>query len=210
MTDALPDLPDLTPAEADLVARWPLPEGQPDAIVNKAQLSVALDVSETTLTTWLRRPDDPLPVARPGANGRSYEFRLSVAHAWFLRMRNSEDAAKAHGDRAAAQLQLALLGGDSASPQDGKLSLTDQRRLLELELVRTQAARQRGELIREADVVALFEDYNATIRDSLEAAPDRIARELGLDGAAIELIQSVLDGALASAERAAREVLGDD
>ena len=190
-----------------MCARHPLPEAVPDALMNKAQLEMALGVSQTTISNWLRQG---LPFEEAGTNGRSYVFRLAVAHAWVQARRADDDAARAHGDRAAAQMQLALLGGETATPADGRLSLTDQRKLLELELQRMQAARLRGDLLRREDVVTLFEDVFAAIRDGLDALPDRIAREIGAEGRDLEAIEAVCDAALAQAAAQVREVIGDD
>jgi phage terminase Nu1 subunit (DNA packaging protein) len=185
--------------EAALVAAWPLPEGVPDAQVNKAQLATALNVSETTVSAWLRAG---LPYVEAGTNGRSYVFRLAVAYAWVTARRAEEERSRSAADAAAAQLQLALLGGETAGSAPDKLSLADQRKLLELELVRTQAARGRGELIPRADVVEGLEAVFAALRDALDALPDRLGRELGASGRDLERIEAACDDALAGATRA--------
>lgn len=210
MTNEAPAPRPFTAEEAALVAQYPLPPGTPDEVVNKSQLATGLGVSETTISAWLRRPEDPLPSEAAGANGRSYQFRLSLAFAWMRRMRAHEDSARAAGDAAVAQLQMALLGGETAGSVTGKLSMADQRKLLELELTRTQAARQRGELIRREDVVTGTEEVFAAIRDALDALPDRLARELGLDGRAMEKIERACDDALSGAARAVAEVIGHE
>lgn len=202
MTD---ELPDLSADHAAIVARWPLPAGVPDALVNKAQLETALGVSQTTISAYLRQG---LPFVEAGTNGRSYVFRLSVAFAWQAARRADDDAARAAGDRAAAQLQMALLGGDTASPVGGKMSLADQRKLIELELIRNEAARKRGDLIWRDDAVSVVEGAFAAIRDALDALPDRLRWELGLDGPATERVQTAADDALAAAAIAVDRFLG--
>ncbi len=200
------DLPPLSAEQAELVAAYPLPEGTPDAIVNKAQLAMGLDTTETTISAWLRKG---LPSQEAGTNGRSYQFRLSLAFAWVSRMRAQDHSNRAAADRAVQQLQMALLGGESAQAQNGKLSLADQRKLIELELQRTNAARQRGELIRRDDIITAFEDVFSAIRDALDALPDRLARELGAQGRDLEKIEAACDDALAQAARLAGEILDD-
>lgn len=209
MTDEAGDLRPLTADEAALVASYPLPDGVPDALVNKSQLEVGLGVSQTTISTWLRRPENPLPFESAGANGRSYQFRLSVAFAWMRQMRADEEAARAVGDAAAQQLQLSLLGGETASASNGKMTLADQRKVMELEVIRTGAARQRGELVRRDDVVTAFEEVFAAMRDALDALPDRLGRELGLEGRELEKCQTACDDVLHNAHRAVSEVVGD-
>lgn len=207
--DALPMRP-FTADEAALVATYPLPNSTPDALVNKAQLEIGLGVSQTTISAWMRRADNPLPFETAGANGRSYQFRLSLAFAWMQAMRADEEKSRADGDDAVAQLQLSLLGGETATGTNGKLSLADQRKIMELEVIRTNAARSRGELIRRDDVVTGVEEIFAAIRDALDALPDRLARELGLDGRQVEVCQLACDDALAGAARAVIEVIGGD
>ncbi|MEL7166683.1 MAG: hypothetical protein AAGL96_14525 [Pseudomonadota bacterium] len=209
MTDQAPALRPLTAEEVALAEAFPLPGNTPDAIVNKSQLEVALNVSGTTISAWLRRPDNPLPFETAGANGRSYEFRLSVAYAWMRAMRADEESAKAAGDAAAAQLSLALLGGETAADANGKMSLADQRKLLELEALRRVEATNRGELVRRDDLVLGVEEIFAAIRDGLDALPDRLARELGLEGRDLERIETACDDVLSSASRSVSEVIGD-
>lgn len=209
MSDFEPDLRPLTAVEAALVERYPLPPGVPDALVNKTQLETGLGVSQTTISAWLRRTENPLPFETAGTNGRNYQFRLSVALAWMRAMRADEDSAKAQGDAAAAQLQMHLLGGETASATDGKMTLADQRKVMELEVIRMSAARQRGELMWRDDVVLGFEEFAAAVRDALDALPDRLARELGLAGRDLEKCEMACDDALAAAHRAMREVIGD-
>lgn len=52
------DLRSFTVAEADLVSRYPLPEGVSDALVNKTQLETALGVSGVTMAAWMRLPSE--------------------------------------------------------------------------------------------------------------------------------------------------------
>lgn len=207
MAEAVLGLRPLDDQEAALVARYPLPPGVPDALVNKAQLETALGVSQTTISAWLRQG---LPFEEAGTNGRSYQFRLSVAHAWVAGKRADDDAHRVAGDNAAAQLQMALLGGQAAGVHDGKLSLADQRKLIELELQRMMAARQRGDLVWRDDARGWFESAFAAIRDALDALPDRLARELGLEGRDLERVEAACDDVLAGATRAVAVMVEDE
>ncbi|MBT8169884.1 hypothetical protein [Falsiruegeria litorea] len=209
MTDDASSPRAFTVAEVALIERYPLPEGVIDTVVNKAQLEVGLGVSGTTISAWLRRADNPLPFETAGANGRSYEFRLSIAFAWMKAMRADEESAKDASDAAVAQLGLALLGGESAAGAVGKMSLADQRRHIELEALRRVEAQNRKHLIRREDVVIGVEDIFAAIRDALDALPDRLARELGLEGRDLEKIEKSCDDVLLSASRSVVEVIGN-
>lgn len=206
-----PDSPNalraLTAEERAICAPHPLPPGVMDAVVNKAQLATALDTTETTIGAWVRKG---LPFEEAGTNGRSYRFRLSVAFAWVAAMRADEGRARARADAAVQQLQMALLGGETAKAVPGKMTLAEQRQIIELELQRANAARQRGELVRRDDMVMVVEEVLASIRDAFDAFPDRLARELALEGAALDHIERACDDALDAAVRAVRETLGDE
>lgn len=93
------------------MGRFPLPGGTNDALVNKKLLAVSLDVSATTIDTWLTQG---LPAQTRGTNGSAYEFRLSVAYAWRQSREAAEVADRRFAEDAAAQLRLNLLGGSAA------------------------------------------------------------------------------------------------
>ncbi|WP_138471438.1 terminase small subunit [Poseidonocella sp. HB161398] len=201
------DLRPFTAEEAALVAAFPLPGGAIDGVVNKSQLAAAMGVSETTISQWLRKG---LPTESDGTNGRAYAFRLALAWAWNRRREAEENASRARGDEVAAQLQLALLGGESADPSAGaKLTLAEQRKLLELELLRMQAARERGGLMRAEDVAAFMEDMGVAIRDALDALPDRLARECGLDARQVEAAVAACDEIQRGVAASMQEIAGD-
>ncbi|SES76406.1 Phage DNA packaging protein, Nu1 subunit of terminase [Oceanicella actignis] len=184
------------------MAEYPLPAGVPDAVVNKYQLADALGKSQTTLDAWRRAG---MPVESEGTNGRSYEFRLSVCFAWMAKRDAEEAAARLQAEGAAQQLRLALVGEDSAGGARVGLTPRQQREILELEHAYMIAARDRGELMRAEDVAEGIQDLLAAIRDGLDALPDRLGRECGLDGAAIEAAQRICDDVL---DGARREILG--
>lgn len=205
-----PALPPLAGWERDLVARYPLPGSVQDALVNKKLLAVALDVSTTTIDSWLVLPmDERIPWVTMGTNGRSYEFRLSVAYAW----RQARDAAEATDRRlaesAAAQLRLELLGGSAADAARATLSPKELRETLAVEKEWTLAAQKRRELILAADVARAFEAVFTAIRDGLDATPDTVGRELALTGAQIEKVQNILDDVLREAQASIGTLLGD-
>lgn len=196
-------LPPLTGRDRDLVERFPLPAGVPDALVNKKLLAAALDVSTTTVDAWLILPmDERIPWVTMGTNGRSYEFRLSVAFAW----RQARDAREATDRRlaedAVSQLRLELLGGAQGDRARATLSPKDQREALAVEKEWTIMAQKRRDLIQVNDAVDVWEASLSAIRDGLDAVPDLLARELALDGAAVEKVQIILDGILREASAA--------
>lgn len=199
------DLRPLTADEADLVARYPLPEGVPDAIVNKTQLETALGVSGVTVAAWIRKG---LPCEQEGTNGRAWQFRLSIAYAWNAARQADERARDAEAESAAKQLALALVGDDGLGADSG-LSIAEQRQILELQHVHAIAARDRGELIRRPQVVEGFEEVFGAIRDSLDALPDRLGREIGVEGRDLERIERACDDVLAEAGRKITAMIGE-
>lgn len=200
-------LPPLTTAEKALVDRFPLPGGTPDAVVNKKRLAVALDVSATTIDTWLVQG---LPYQAKGTNGAAYEFRLSVAFAWRQQRDAAEDADRKFSEDAVAQLRFNLLGGSAADRARAALSPKDQREALAAENEWMLAAKKRRDLIDAQEAADGIEKAFALIRDGLDAAPDRLARELNLGGAEVEAIQAILDDVLRNAQaEIARTLAGE-
>ena len=136
-------------------------------------------------------------------------FRLSVCFAWARARDAAQEAERASAMGAAHQLRMALVGGASAAGDRVRLSPKEQRELLELEHAYMIAARDRGELMLAEEVAATFESVFAAIRDALDALPDRLARELSLDGRGIQAAQVIADDVLAAAKREVEELLGD-
>ncbi|MFC0812246.1 hypothetical protein ACFHYO_08990 [Paracoccus panacisoli] len=124
--------------------------------------------------------------------------------------RADDDAQGVAGDNAAAQLQMALLGGASAGAADSKLSLADQRKLIELGLQHMAAARERKALVWRDDARGWFEAAFGAVRDAMEALPDLMARELRLDGRQMEKAQTACDDALRSAHLAVSEMVEEE
>ena len=87
------------------------------------------------------------------------------------------------------------------------MSLSDQRKLIELEALRRVEATNRRALVWLDDVAEGFEAYNATVRDALDALPDKLARALGLEGRDLEKIERVCDDVLEGADTKIKELL---
>lgn len=195
----------LTPGEAEMVAAWPLPDGVPDALLNRYQLRDALGKSLTTLDAWRQAG---MPVEEAGTNGRQYQFRLALCFAW-MRAREDEDSARRQkADDAAAQMRLALTGGGPGASERAQLTPRQQRELLEAESAWMVAARRRGELIPVDESRLGLEAAFAAIRDAADALPDRAGRELGLDGTAVETLQRYCDEFLRDAAARISELVG--
>ena len=187
------DLPDLNASEADLVHRYPLPDGQPDALLNKKLLAVALNVSTTTIDTWSLAG---MPAVAAGTNGAAYQFRLSICYAWRCARQAAEQAESDAATEAAAQMRLNLIGGAPGDLERAALSPKEQREALAVEREWILAAAMRREFIRADEVVDGLESCLAEIRDAMDATPDLIGRECNLPPASIERVQEILDAAL--------------
>src|SRR3569623_659830 len=97
---------------AELVVRYPLPEGVIDAVLNREELAEALGTSLNTVTSWLNMG---MPALEWGRNGKPYELQLSACYAWNEARRRDEDARTAKAREASESMRLALVGGASGS-----------------------------------------------------------------------------------------------
>jgi phage terminase Nu1 subunit (DNA packaging protein) len=180
---------DTMPEEID-TRRFPLPEGVTDAVVNKAQLAAAFSTSETTIDKWMRRKG--FPVVAGGSNGVAYQFRLSEVWAWREAQKAQDAAHQRAVETAVHQLRMVLRNVED-DDSDLALSPRERRDEYEAEARYLATARQRRELVPTAEVLALLETLFGMIRDGLDAHPDRVARELGLDGGAVEKLVALND-----------------
>src|SRR3569623_2794267 len=76
---------------AELVVRYPLPEGVIDAVLNREELAEALGTSLNTVTSWLNMG---MPALEWGRNGKPYELQLSACYAWNEASRRGEEKKK--------------------------------------------------------------------------------------------------------------------
>lgn len=178
-------------------ARYPLPRGVEDAVVNRAQLADALAVSEPTIDRYRK---DGMPVLVEGTNGQAYQFQLSDCWAW-LQARTDEkkvlDERAAHSVR---QLRLEVIGGTVG---DSEMALTPKERqaLYDVEFSYNRLARERGDLVPLAEVTELLDHVLSTIRSTLTGRPDRLSRDAALTGRQAEQAVVVTDDVLAEMHR---------
>lgn len=174
------------------VERYPLPDGQPDAVLNKGELAEAFAVSETALDKWMRKPG--FPVLEGGSNGVPYKFQLSAVWAWRQARAAADRQRSEDNQRAVQQMRLTLLGM-SPEDEDGEPLLSARERAEEYaaEAKYLIAARQRRETVPTEDMIGLLEELFGMVRDGLEAHPDQAARVLGLDGPETERLVALND-----------------
>lgn len=176
---------------------FPLPKGQADAVLNRSQLAVALNVSDNTITKYISRG---MPVLTEGGNGREYEFQLSDCYAWRMSQDAEAQARKRAGDEAAAQLALLFRNDheDGVSPSAG---LTAEQIAAEsdADYRRNRAAELRRELVRAHRVAELFEDVLVQFRTQITTLVDFAEIEFGLTPEQVTKLQARCDSALVSA-----------
>lgn len=176
------------PGEAELAAlraRFPLPDGVEDVVVNRAQLARAMAVSENTITKWIGQG---LPVLEEGTNGREYAFQLGDCYAWRRRREEEDRHARAAADAASAQLAMQFIGADENDELAG-LSARQIEDLSDALYKRNRTAEQQGELVRAHRVRGLFESMMVLMVNTLEALPDYAEREFGLSPEQVERLQ---------------------
>jgi phage terminase Nu1 subunit (DNA packaging protein) len=178
-------------------ARYPLPRGIEDAVVNRAQLAEALAVSEPTIDRYRK---DGMPVLVEGTNGQAYQFQLSECWAW---LKGKDDERRAQDERARhsiRQLRLEVVGGTVG---DSEMGLTPKERqaIYDVELSYNKLARERGDLVPLAEVTELLDHVLSTIRSTLTGLPDRLSRDAALTGRQAEQAVVVTDDVIAELHR---------
>ena len=185
------------------VERYPLPDGVEDVVVNKRHLAEAFKKSLPTIDQWIA---EGMPFESKGTNGQAYEFQLSVCYAWRQAREAAEAAEEEKIQSNIRQMQMALLGGGSGSSE---MALTPRQRkeLYETEAAYNKLAQSRGELISRADVLAMLERTFSAVRNAVNGMPDRLSRDVGLDGRQSEAAVVVADDLLAELHRELSEFM---
>jgi phage terminase Nu1 subunit (DNA packaging protein) len=189
------------------MATHALPEGVDDAVLNRAQLARALNKSEPSID---RYRGDGMPYLTEGTNGRAWEFQLSACWSWLKDRERDDVEQRSQAEKAVQQMRLALIGGDDDADHDRALSPRQRQEAYDAERAWMLAALQRGDLVRRAEVVEAFEDVFKTLRDALTGLPDKLERELGMQGKALDLAIEICDTALGEAERRVGDLAGGE
>jgi phage terminase Nu1 subunit (DNA packaging protein) len=176
---------------ADLVARFPLPDGVPDAVLNREEMAEALDTSLPSITAWINAG---MPVRQTGANGRPYELVLSHCHAWNQARLNREALDRSERRTAIEAMRLALVGGKSGNSLEA-LDPKQRREILGAQVAQEELAATRNRLLRREDVHDLLENLMSIVRDTLDIAADRAERaDPTLSPKAVSTLVEVCDG----------------
>ena len=174
---------------ADLREKHPLPDDVDDAVVNLAQLAVAMNVSGNTVSKWITAG---LPQLEGGGNGREYQFRLADCYAWRMDRDVAEQARRAGADRAASQMALLFQNEDEDSPTAG-MTPKAIKEMAEADYAFKRAAEQRGELVRADRVRLLFEDVAILVRQGITSVVDYAEKEYALTPEQVEALQRRMD-----------------
>ena len=184
---------ELTQSEIDdLVARYRLPDGVPDAVLNREELADALGTSINTISAWIAQG---MPVQQVGGNGKAYELRLSHCHAWRQAQKASEELRSREAKEAIAAMRMALVGGSAGDSIEG-LDPKSRREILTAQIEHERFKAQRNQLLRRDDVRDLLEDLFALCRDTMEAAPDRVERVEAIPAKAVQALIEICDGVI--------------
>lgn len=133
---------------------------------NKAELAEWFGVSVPTVDAWIRRG---CPHLQRGNRGLSWVFDIKAVAEWYY--------------------------GASESPDDDPEKMAPKDRLdwYRGARERTKHLEECGELMRAADFETALASAIKTIAVTLESLPDVMERDAGIDGAAVERCQIVVD-----------------
>lgn len=175
----------------DLLARYPLPDGMDDTLVNREQLANALVKSANTIDDYHRNKG--MPVREQGGNGKPYVFSLAECWAWYHGWKEAEAAKSAEADAAANQLRLALLNDASRDDETARMSPREQREFYQAEEAYMTSANGRRDHVKRDDVIETIEDLFTLVRERVQAMPDAMERECGLTKQQVEWVVAFTD-----------------
>lgn len=190
---------------AEIVARFPLPDGVPDVVLNKRDLSDFLAVSLPTLDAWISAG---MPAISEGTNGRSWEFQASAAWAWKCARDEGERIKSTEAQAAIAAMRLALVGGKAGSSIQS-LPPKERQQLYDVEAAYEKLKRERNQSLDRDEVTSAMTDLLRIVRDSLSMLPDTLERKIGLDGKGVDAAVEHCDDILGELERAIAKFFAD-
>lgn len=177
----------------DIVARYPLPDGVTDDVVNREDLATALAKSANMIDAYRK---GGMPVLSEGGNGKPYEFQLSHCWAWYHAWKGAEAERQKSRRENLDQLRLALLGDDTLDDTQ-LLSPREQKEQYDAERAYIATAMERRQVVRAAEMRLLLDGVFAMARKSFLEFPDRLERRLGLNAEQVEATIAESDAALA-------------
>lgn len=179
-----------------LVARYPLPDGVPDAVLNKQELADFFGVSLPTLSAWI---SDGMPAISEGTNGRQWEFQASAAYAWKCGREEGERVKTTQAQAAIAAMRLALIGGKSGNSIQS-LAPKERQQLYDVEASYEKLKRERNQSLDRDEVNLVLTDLLRMIRDGISSLPDSLERRVNLDGRGVDVAVETCDDMLEELE----------
>ncbi|RWO29590.1 MAG: DUF1441 family protein [Mesorhizobium sp.] len=171
----------------DLTTRFPLPDGVPDAMLNKSEVAQFFGVSLPTVDAWLR---DGMPWVSEGTNGRAWEFQASQVWAWRKATVASEETRSAEAQAAIEAMRLKLIGGQVGDTIRA-LPPRERQQIYDVELAHRRLMQESNRLIERDVVLEHLQDLLSLMRDTVTGLSDRLDREAGLSGKQIEIVDTI-------------------
>lgn len=181
----------------DLAQRHPLPDGVPDAVLNRTEIAEFFAVNVLTITAWMSAG---MPVQQEGGQGQPYEFRAAHCWAWKQARDRSEAMRSAEARATIEGMRLALVGGGNGDTIEA-LDPKQRREIYAAQIEHERMMTHRKQLLRREDVLRGFEAILMIVRDVLESAPDRVERIEAMPPKAVDAFIDVCDGVITEIER---------
>lgn len=150
-----------------------------------------------TLKDWITEAgadgskDHPF-VVRWGTHGKPYGIRLSALTAWLERRQQAAEEEAARKREHAAQIQLALGGGETRGEHVVPADI--RKKFFDAEIAGNRARRERGELVEAAMVEEADKRRIKFIATFLQGLPDYVARRVEVEAEVVaELVGAVDD-----------------
>ncbi|MDX8513543.1 terminase small subunit [Mesorhizobium captivum] len=171
----------------ELTKRFPLPEGVPDAILNKGEVAQFFGVSLPTVDAWLR---DGMPWVSEGTNGRAWEFRASEVWAWRQSIIAHEETRSAEAQAAIEAMRLKLIGGQAGDTLRA-LPPRERQQIYDVELAHRRLMAESNRLIEREVVLEHLQDLLSLMRDTVTGLSDRLDREASLNSKQVEAVDRI-------------------
>ena len=173
------------------VSQYPLPEDiDPDLTCNRGDLAKVVRTTPATISEWVSRG---MPVQSEGRNGVSYEFRVSHCWAWRCHDQEISKARDEEHNAKIVQASLAFRNLQDDSRSGEVLTARQIREEAEADIKVQHASELRGDLVRYARVVDLYEGMISAYRNKLSAVVDCAEIEFGRSADEVEKLQGFVD-----------------
>lgn len=175
--------------------------------VSLGEFAVLVRASEPTVRK--RLPDAPEGVILSrGKNGEKYEIDPAAGVTWWQSLAEAAEAERQRRIEQLQELQLELLGEDTAlgGHDIEGLSPSEQAAQLQAELLAIKLGRERGELVRAVDVEAATNAFMLKVKEALESLPDRLRKRAEVSEDVASTLQKLVNRALHDLADAAAKV----